>query len=104
MEHLSIDDFIRAEKHLSEKLEEACGLFKKVCETFNRQPLSRVQFQRIYGNACQLVQNLFNYDCRVLERFCPGYQPFIRQITPKAMMKIKILHDLEWDILVSQLS
>ena len=55
MEHLSIDDFILVEEHLSKKLKEACGLYRlivtKVCETFNSQPLSRDEFERIYRDA-----------------------------------------------------
>ena len=107
MEHLIIDDFIRVEKHLSKKLTEACGEFKKfvmigICEEFNGQPLSRNQFRRIYRKAYKSVKHLFKHDCWLLGRFCPGYKPLIREITPKAMMKIKVLHGLEWRILVSQ--
>ena len=76
MEHLSIDDFIRVEEYLSKKLEEACSEFNKLivtktCETFNGQPLSRNQFQRIYQIARQFVKDLFLVDCRVLKRFRP---------------------------------
>ena len=107
MEHLSIDDFIRVEEHLSKKLEEACGLFRKlilvgVCYTFNGQPLSRDQFDRIYVDAREFVKDLFIADCRVLRRFCPDSEPVIRQFWGKAMIKIKVLYDLEWQILVSQ--
>ena len=109
MEHLSIDDFIRVEEHLSKKLEEACSEFNthiatKICETFNGQPLSRNQFQRIYQNARQFVRDLFFIDCRLLKRFCPEFEPVILQFCKKAFVKIKILHDYEWQILVSQLS
>ena len=108
MEHLSIDDFIRVEKHLSKKLTEACGEFKKyimtkICETFNGQPLSRYQFQRIYQNARQFVKDLFLVDCRVLKRFCPELEPVILKFCRKAFVKIDILHDFQWQILVSQL-
>ena len=108
MEHLSIDDFIRVEDHLSKKLEEACGEFKKfivtvICLRFNGQPFSRDQFQRIYVDAREFVKDLFIADCRVLRRFCQKSEPVIRQFCGKAMIKIKVLYDLEWQILVSQL-
>ena len=105
---MSIDDFIRVEEHLSKKLEEACGLFRKlilfeVCYTFNGQPLSRDQFERIYREAGQIVEFIFKEDCIRLGEFCPIAQPVILRIMPKAMLYIRILHYLEWQILVSQL-
>ena len=108
MEHLSIDDFIRIEEHSTKKLDEACGLFKKlivteVCETFNGQPLSRDQFQRIYGNARQQVEDIFTENCILLTEFCPNSHPVILQFMSEAMKKIDILYNLEWQILVSQL-
>ena len=108
MEHLSIDDFVRVEEYLSKKLEEACSEFNKLivtktCETFNGQPLSRNQFHRIYQHARQLVDDLFLADCRVLRGFCPNYEPVILQFCRKAMIKIKIIYDIEWQILVNQL-
>ena len=108
MEHLSIDDFIRLEEHLTKKLTEACGEFNKlimtkICETFNGQVLSRDQFQLIYQSARQFVKDLFLVDCRVLKRFCPELEPVILKFCRKAFVKIDILHDFQWQILVSQL-
>ena len=105
---MSIVDFIRVEEHLSKKLNEACGLFKNfvvigICETFNGQPLSRAQFQRIYVNACRFVIDYYFEDCIRFEEFCPIAQPVIRRIIPKALQYIRIFHYLEWQILVSQL-
>ena len=103
MEHLSIDDFIRVEEHLSKKLEEACGFFKKIIVTkINGQPLSSDQFERINRNARQLVKDLFEEDC--LEECFPNFGPVIIKLIDKAMSKIKFLHDLEWQNLVNQLS
>ena len=101
MEHLSIDDYIRVEEHLSKKLDEACGEFKKliVTKTSNGQPLSRDQFQRIY----RLVRSIFKSDCEMLLRFFPNSQQVILHSYCKGFLKIKILHDLEWQVLISQL-
>ena len=109
MEHLSVDDFIRVEEHLSKKLEKVCSesnklIVTKIYEIYNVLPLSRNQFQRIYQNARQFVRDLFFIDCRLLKRFCPEFEPVILQFCKKAFVKIKILHDYEWQILVSQLS
>ena len=108
MANLSIDDFIRVEEHLSKKLTEACGLFKiliaiRICEQFNGQPFSRGQFQQIYRGARQLVKDIFETDCRLLENFCPDSQSLVQQIYLRALLRIEIFHDLEWQILVSQL-
>ena len=92
MEHLSIDDFIRVEEHLSKKLTEACGLYKfivtKICETFNEQLLSKNAFQRLYRGACKQVQDLFKSDCELLERFFPNYYPVIQHTLKKELVKI----------------
>ena len=108
MEHFSIDDFIRVEEHLTKKLTESCSEFNKLimtktCETFNGQLLSRDQFQRIYQNARQFVKDLFLVDCRVLKRFRPELEPGILKFCRKAFIKIDILHDFQWQILVSKL-
>ena len=105
---MSIVNFIRVEEHLSKKLNEACGLFRKfiligICATFNGQPLTRDQFQRIYGNASQRVIDIFQEDCIRFGEFCPIAQPVILRNFPKAIYYIMILHYLEWQILVSQL-
>ena len=105
MEHLSIDDFIRVEEHLSKKLEEACGFFKIIIVTkIDGQPLSRDQFERINRNARQLVKDLFEEDCLLLEECFPNFGPMIIKLIDKATNKIKFLHDLEWQNLVNQLS
>ena len=108
MEHLSIDDFIRVEGHLSKKLDQACGEFKKlivtkVCETFNGQPLSRDEFERIYRDARKQVEDIFTENCKLLTEFCPNSHPVILRFMSEAINKIHILHDLEWQILVTQL-
>ena len=108
MEHLSIDDFIRVEGHLSKKLDQACGEFKKlivtkVCETFNGQPLSRDEFERIYRDARKQVEDIFTENCKLLTEFCPNSHPVILSFMSEAINKIHILHDLEWQILVTQL-
>ena len=101
MEHLSIDDYIRVEEHLAKKLTEACGEFKKLIatKTSNGQPLSRDQFQRFY----RLVRSIFKSDCEMLLRFFPNSQQVILHSYCKGFLKIKILHDLEWQVLISQL-
>ena len=107
MEHLSIDDFIRVEEHLSKKLTEACGLYKfivtKICENFNEQPLSRDKFERFYRGACKKVKDLFKSDCELLERFFPNYHTVIQNPSKNGLVKIGILHELEWQNLSVEL-
>ena len=100
MEHLSIDDFIRVEEHLSKKLTEACGLYKfivtKICENFNEQPLSRNKYERFYQGAHKQVKYIFKSECELLERFFPNYHPVIQHTLKNGLVKIGILHELEW--------
>ena len=103
MEHLSIDDFIRVEEHLSKKLEDACGFYRhivtKVSETLNKQPLSRDVFQLIHVNARRVVEEIFILDCKLLQRLFPNSVPVIQHAFRIGLTKIAILHELECRIL-----
>ena len=104
MENLSIDDFIQIEEYLSKKLDESCGLFKKLIVTkVNGQSLSTDELKLIHRDARLQVNDLFGADCLLLGEYFPNFRPMIRKLVDNATKKMNILHDSEWQILVSQL-